>query len=908
METTLKFLPPNISDHAMLYLVYNQEHRKPPRQFKFSNCIIELPGYDTLVKKNSDGHIRGSPMFVLWHKLKRLKHGLKQFSKPLSDIKTKLISARNILEETQEQLRNDRMNTNLIGKAKDLAEAVISLNEMEWKILHQRAKIDWIRKGDVNNQYFYAAIKSRHYSNCLSNLKKSDGSQITIKPDIEDEVIKFYSNLMGKDAETINHIDIKAMRMGKQLDINQREYLTIPISENDITKALKGIGDLKAPGLGGYGAKIFKASWSIIKADVIATVKEYFETGKLYKAFNVTVVSLIPKDHDACEIKDYRPIAVYTIFYKIISKILTDRLGTVIPSVVNHNQAAFIPGQNIHNHIMLATELLKGYTRKEGTTRIMMQLDLQKAYDMVNWKALECIMKEMGFPNKFIQWIMLGITTVSYRFNIMGEYTDILQAKRGIRQGDPLSPMLFVLIMEYMNRMLVKMQRDPNFNYHAKCEKLKITNLTFADDVLLFCRGDCISLQMILRTFRDFSNSTGLIMNPNKCRIYFGGLDNEKRRMMKELSGFQEGTLPFKYLGIPLSGKKLNINHFMPLVDRIVARIHHWSSKLLSYARRIQLVKSIVAAMVQYWLHCIPLPKSVIRKIDSICRSFIWTGKDTVSRKCHVAWKRTCCPAAQGGLNLINLQIWNNVLLLKCLWNLCNKTDTLWVKWIHIHYLKGNHVMNYATKNHNSWIMRGILKQRDIMDLIRNEWDQLLTTHKFKASVFYKVMIDDGTRVVWRNLIRSNKSRPRAVFCLWQACHGKLATKDRLKRFGMIKDNTCRLCHTEEETVNHLFFCCLGTRHIWKNVLQWFNIYHEPQPWEAELIWISNMTKGKGWKVDVLKMLVAETIHNIWGYRNSIIFGNSVDNTTMDTNIIDNVIYRGWQNLKIRKHLVSFMM
>ncbi|CAK8561807.1 unnamed protein product [Lathyrus sativus] len=140
---------------------------------------------------------------------------------------------------------------------------------------------------------------------------------------------------------------------------------------------------------------------------------------------------------------------------------------------------------------------------------------------------------------------MLGITTVSYRFNIMGEYTDILQAKRGIRQGDPLSPMLFVLIMEYMNILLMKMQRDPNFNYHGKCEKLKIINLTFADDVLLFCRGDEISLHMILQTFRAFSISTGLIMNPNKCRIYFGGLDKEKRKVLKEMSGFQEGTLPF---------------------------------------------------------------------------------------------------------------------------------------------------------------------------------------------------------------------------------------------------------------------------------------------------------------------------------------------------------------------------
>ncbi|CAK8564224.1 unnamed protein product [Lathyrus sativus] len=133
---------------------------------------------------------------------------------------------------------------------------------------------------------------------------------------------------------------------------------------------------------------------------------------------------------------------------------------------------------------------------------------------------------------------MIGVTTVSYRFNITGEYTDVLQAKRGIRQGDPLSRMLFVLIMEYMNRLLVKMQRDPNFNYHAKCENLKITNLTFADDVLLLCRGDEISMQMILKTFRKFSKSIELMMNPNKCRIYFGGLDNENKKALKELSGF----------------------------------------------------------------------------------------------------------------------------------------------------------------------------------------------------------------------------------------------------------------------------------------------------------------------------------------------------------------------------------
>ncbi|CAK8560654.1 unnamed protein product [Lathyrus sativus] len=334
---------------------------------------------------------------------------------------------------------------------------------------------------------------------------------------------------------------------------------------------------------------------------------------------------------------------------------------------------------------------------------------------------------------------------------------------------------------------------------------------------------------MILETFRKFSNSTGLMMNPNKCKIYFGGLDMETRKTLKELLGFQEGVLPFKYLGIPLSSKRLTINHFMPLVDKIVARIHHWSSRLLSYAGRMQLVKSISYAMARYWMHCLPLPKCVIKKVDAICRSFIWTGKDNVSRKCPVAWKTACSPTAQGGMNILNLQTWNNVLLLKCMWNICNKTDTLWVKWIHAHYLKGKDVMTYESKTHNSWIIRGVLKQRDYMDKVWNEWNQAMTTHKFKATVFYKILIDNGTRVPWRKLIRFNKGQPRTVQCLWQACQGKLATKERLKRFGMIEDNICSLCKSEEETMNHLFFHCPRIKHIWKETLELFNIQHESQ-------------------------------------------------------------------------------
>lgn len=142
---------------------------------------------------------------------------------------------------------------------------------------------------------------------------------------------------------------------------------------------------------------------------------------------------------------------------------------------------------------------------------------------MVDWFALETILLETGIPKQFVKWIMLIVTSVTYRFNINGNYTKCMKANRGIRQGDPLSPVLFVIIMEYLNRLLHKMQRNPDFNHHSKCEKLNITNLAFADDVLLFARGDCRSVEMLMQTLNTFSETAGLVVNPSKCNIYFVG-------------------------------------------------------------------------------------------------------------------------------------------------------------------------------------------------------------------------------------------------------------------------------------------------------------------------------------------------------------------------------------------------
>lgn len=189
---------------------------------------------------------------------------------------------------------------------------------------------------------------------------------------------------------------------------------------------------------------------------------------------------------------------------------------------------------------------------------------------------------------------MCLVTNVSYTYKVNGNCIETVIAKRGIRQGDPISPLLFVIMIEYLNICLVKLQKNPTFQHHARCKSLGLTNLTFADDILLFCRGGPKSVELMMDVFQLFSDSTGLIFNPSKCRAFYGNVDQDSITRIKKITGFEHGSFPVRYLGVPLSSKRLNIQHYHPLIDKITTRVRHWTAKLLSYVGRIQLIKSII--------------------------------------------------------------------------------------------------------------------------------------------------------------------------------------------------------------------------------------------------------------------------------------------------------------------------
>jgi hypothetical protein len=171
--------------------------------------------------------------------------------------------------------------------------------------------------------------------------------------------------------------------------------------------------------------------------------------------------------------------------------------------------------------------------------------------------------------------------------------------------------------------------------------------MSFVDDLLIFTCGDTKSVELVMDKIHNFPRSTGLHVNPSKCKIFYGGVEERIKDSILKVTSFAEGSLPFRYLGVPLTSKKLSIHHYMPLVDRIVERMH--------ITGRLQLIASVTFVVANYWMQCLPLPKKVIHKINAICRSFLWSGGTVITRKSLVAWDHVCASKAQGGLNLISL-------------------------------------------------------------------------------------------------------------------------------------------------------------------------------------------------------------------------------------------------------------
>ncbi|XP_062119360.1 uncharacterized protein LOC133833120 [Humulus lupulus] len=584
----------------------------------------------------------------------------------MGDVAQNFSEAKEKYQAAQVSLQGDPHSLRLQKIEADAGESLAYHAKIYESFLRQKSKVDWLRFGDDNTAYFHTCLKQRKASNCITSVVNESGQSIENFDAVVDHFVNHFKRIMGSKSMASSTIQKSCFELGHQLTLDQQVSLVKPFSTKKVKEAFFGINSIK-------------------------------------KEINKATISLVPKIETPSSAADYRPIACCNSIYKCISKMLCSRL---------------------------ALDIIKGYKRKNIFPRCVLKIDLSKAYDMLDWNFLEDILNEFRFPAKFIKWVMACLKDPTYLLLMNGKVQGEFRGRKGLRQGDPISSLLFVLAMEYCTRLFQQASMNKGYRFHPKCKHLKIVNLCFADDL-------------------------------DKSQVYFGGVAEDEAQKLLEGLHFTEGHFPLKYLGVPLRTTRWKAGDCSLIIKKIQSKLHTWASRHLSFAGRAQLINSVLLSIRTFWMSIFILPKSVTKEVDRLCRNFLWGVKDgnfQRSKLHFTAWDQVCLPKCMGGLGFKDSNTWNLVLLAKYVWAVSSKHDILWVKWVDSIYLKGHNFWHYRVPQDVSWYWKRLLKLRDIFPGCR--LDEAVHLGKLSLKFLYHRLINKD-RVAYANVVWNSLTVPK---------------------------------------------------------------------------------------------------------------------------------------------------
>ncbi|XP_074315374.1 uncharacterized protein LOC141651568 [Silene latifolia] len=355
-------------------------------------------------------------------------------------------------------------------------------------------------------------------------------------------------------------------------------------------------------------------------------------------------------------------------------------------------------------------------------------------------------------------------------------------------------------------------------------------------------------------------------MNAMKSNIYFNGVSSSVKADILLVSGFLEGHTPFKYLGVPIVSGRLSMKNCVVLIDNVTARIKIFGARKLSYSGRLILVNYVLTTLHSHWATIFVILRGVLRRIDSICRNYLWDGSTEYLRSPLVIWEKVCTPKCEGGLGIRNSFYWNAAAIGKLAWWVYSKPDSLRVKWVSHIYLKGHDWSTYSPKPDVSWSWKTICKIKDtfLMGYSAGHWTYNLAGYTISSG--YHWIRQPQPLVTLYNAIWNTWCVPKHTFINWLIAKEVLQLKSKLFLLGISHDDKCLICDSAAETHSHLFQYCTYTMKILGMISAFLNIR---LPTQNTLMWV----QAKPWarlKKKVTNAWIQALYYYMWRQRNQV--------------------------------------
>eukprot|EP00253_Pinus_taeda_P013830 PITA_13830 len=658
------------------------EGNRGKRPFRFEAFWLRDPEF---IKKVEEwwrqSTIQGKgKMHTFQLKLKELKGRIKKWNKEefgnIMEDKQKLEKEMESLQQkmimegrTEESISKEGA---ILGKLEERRKQV----EILWR---KNSRIKWLREGERNTKFFHQAMIKHRQRNMILSIKENNGNRVVEQAEIEQVLMDHHKEILSEpQADRMQAIQEICSAILRLVTEDQNKALMRAVTLEEIEETVKAMKKGTALGPDGFTVDFFQAGWHFLGKEILELVEESRMNQKVWLAINSTFYALIPKGDNLEDANGFRPIALCNVIYKIITSMIAKRLKPLLDKLISAEQTGFVEGRQILDGLVVTQEVIDSLKvkKKKG---MMIKLDLSKAYDRRNWNYLEKVLESFGFNRRWIDWIHSMISSPNFSILVNGTPSKTFTASRGIRQGDPLSPFLFILAAEGLGH-LIKKEREANRIKGLKLwgNNLPLTHQQFVDDIMLFREPTVKEVRHLRRILDLFAEASSLEINRDKsCVFIFNTVDQVKAHLIR-LMGFRRGELPTKYLGNILDFTSKKMKNWQGVLDKLSNKVANWAFRALNIAGRIVLEKSVLQAILVYPLSIMAAPLGICTRIREIIRNFIWRGADQKKKWALASWSQLTERKEKGGLGLRDPEILNRVLGAKLWWRWLRGGNDLW--------------------------------------------------------------------------------------------------------------------------------------------------------------------------------------------------------------------------------------